>query len=144
MRGLSPEASFQLAYTGVLALATAAIRAAGYRLRAGEGHHRRTFEAALIALGPEAGDLLDFFDVCRRKRNVISYEGSEASEGEAADMLSRAGEFEPMWCVRWDSPSWRKDVGAPSARAAERRFVVGVPRGGRAGLAPVERRGRGA
>ena len=44
--GLSAEGSFQLAYAGVLALATASIRAAGFRVRQGEGHHRRTFEAA--------------------------------------------------------------------------------------------------
>src|SRR5215831_17955314 len=49
--GLSAEASYQLAYTGVLALATLAVRAAGYRLRGGEGQHRRTFEAARAALG---------------------------------------------------------------------------------------------
>jgi hypothetical protein len=94
--GLSAEARFQLAYTGVLALATAAIRAAGYRLRSGEGHHRRSFEAAAHALGADAHDLTDFFELCRRKRNVISYEGSEASESEAKDLLQNAASFEAL------------------------------------------------
>ena len=96
VKGLSPEAVFQLAYTGVLTLATAAIRAAGYRLRSGEGHHRRAFEAATIALGADAQRHIDFFELCRRKRNVISYEGSEASASEAADLLSMGREFEAI------------------------------------------------
>lgn len=94
--GLSAEARFQLAYTGVLALATAVIRAAGYRLRSGEGHHRRSFEAASLAIGPEARNFTDFFELCRRKRNVISYEGSEASEAEATDLLENAASFETL------------------------------------------------
>ncbi len=96
VRGLSSEARFQLAYTGVLALATAAVRAAGYRLRSGEGHHRRTFEAARVALGAPSEVYTDFFDLCRRKRNVISYEGSEASEREASDLLEQGRAFEAL------------------------------------------------
>ena len=93
---LSPEASYQLAYTGVLTLATVAVRAAAYRLRSGEGQHKRSFEAARAALGGPAGALLDFFELCRRRRNVISYEGSEATESEAADLLKQATEFEHL------------------------------------------------
>jgi len=105
--GLSAEASYQLAYTGVLALATLAVRAAGYRLRAGEGLHRRTFEAARAALGGASRALLDFFELCRRRRNVISYEGSEASEVEAVDLLEQATKFEKL--VR----DWSRQTRAP-------------------------------
>jgi hypothetical protein len=40
-----------------------------------------------MALGKEGRDLTDFFELCRRKRNVIQYEGSEATESEARDLL---------------------------------------------------------
>ena len=49
-------------------------------------HHAITFEAAHLALGPNAAALADYFDACRRKRSVIDYDNSSvATETEATD-----------------------------------------------------------
>jgi hypothetical protein len=50
LAGLDGDASFTLAYQAALQLATALVRAAGYRTR-GEAHHHHTFAA--VAAGSE-------------------------------------------------------------------------------------------
>ena len=57
-------------------------------------HHAVTFDAAHLAIGSEAASLADYFDACRRKRNVIDYDNSSvATETEAAELLGKAAEF---------------------------------------------------
>jgi hypothetical protein len=71
-----------------------AIACAGYRLASTPGHHRLTFEAARLALGPSAAKPLDFFEVCRRKRNVIDYDhASVATHTEAEEILAETQDF---------------------------------------------------
>jgi len=69
-----------------------AIACSGYRVTARAGHHAITFEAAHLSLGPNASTLTDYFDACRRKRNVIDYDNSSvATETEAAELVRKAG-----------------------------------------------------
>jgi hypothetical protein len=101
--GLSPEARFQLAYDAAHDLATIVVLAAGYRVKTRVGHHQLTFEAAGLALGEDAHAAIDFFDVCRRRRNVISYDGAEVSEDLADELrreTSRFGEMVEQWLER--------------------------------------------
>ena len=71
-----------------------AIACSGYRVSARAGHHAVTFEAAHLAIGPEAATLTAYFDACRRKRNVIDYDHSSvATDTEAEELLRRANEF---------------------------------------------------
>src|ERR1700679_1307260 len=68
---LSADRRFATAYNAALQAATIAIACSGYRVSARSGHHKVTFEAAALAIGPTAVVLTDYFDACRRKRNVI-------------------------------------------------------------------------
>jgi hypothetical protein len=71
-----------------------AIACAGYRLASTQGHHRLTFDAARLALGASAARSLDFFEACRRKRNVIDYDPSSvATETEAKEVIDEARSF---------------------------------------------------
>lgn len=53
--------------------------------------------AAGVALGSQAKALVDYFEECRRKRNVIDYTGVCISTAtEAAEVLQRTKEFREM------------------------------------------------
>jgi len=81
---------------------------AGYRVAGVPGHHRLQFEAARIALGPNAQPSLDFFEISRRKRNVIDYDyASVATDTEALEILNEARAFSELvdrW-IRTNYPS---------------------------------------
>jgi hypothetical protein len=82
--GLSADRKFATAYNAALQTGTIAIACSGYRVSARSGHHKVTFEAAAVALGAPAVALSDYFDTCRRKRNVIDYmTSSVATDTEA-------------------------------------------------------------
>lgn len=74
IKGLSADRQFATAYNAALQTAKMAIACAGYRLANAPGHHRLTFEAVRLALGPAAAKFLDYLEVCRRKRNAIDYD----------------------------------------------------------------------
>lgn len=94
---LSEDRRFATAYNAALQTAKMAIACAGYRVGAVPGHHALTFEAAGLALGNQAKSLLDYFEGCRRKRNVIDYTGVLiATATEAAEVLRHAKEFKKM------------------------------------------------
>jgi hypothetical protein len=96
--GLSPDRTFATAYNAALQLAKIAIACAGYRIAFGPGHHQMTFEAVkLIALGRNSSKLADYFDICRRKRNVVDYDmANVTSETEANELLQKAEEFRQL------------------------------------------------
>jgi len=50
------------------------ITASDYRVSTKTGHHALTFEIAGLILGERFQEYLDFFDVCRRKRNIVDYD----------------------------------------------------------------------
>ena len=70
-----------------------AIACAGYRV-VGAGHHRISFDAVKLAIGKGANPYSDYFDRCRRKRNLIDYDDAfVATETEAKEILEKAKEF---------------------------------------------------
>jgi hypothetical protein len=70
-----------------------AIACAGYRI-IGSGHHRTTFESLPLAMGPDFTPLARYFDLCRRKRNVVDYDlASTVSETETIELIEKANEF---------------------------------------------------
>ena len=95
VKALSEDRRFATAYNAALQAAKMAIACAGYRLANTPGHHRLTFDAARLAVGSSAVRSLDYFETCRRKRNVIDYarafvaRKTEAEAIVAADMLER-------------------------------------------------------
>ena len=58
------------------------------------GHHKITFYSANLALGAGAGKYADYFETCRRKRNMIDYTRSHvATETEAEEIVDEATKF---------------------------------------------------
>jgi len=93
LRGLSADRRFATAYNAALQAARMAIACAGYRI-AGAGHHRISFEAIRLAMGKAADPYSDYFDRCRRKRNVIDYDDAYvATETEALEIVAKTKEF---------------------------------------------------
>jgi hypothetical protein len=70
-----------------------AIACAGYRVTAKTGHHKISFESIKLALGSGADTYSDYFETCRRKRNVIDYTRSQvATDTEAKEIVDKATE----------------------------------------------------
>ncbi|HEV2990161.1 MAG TPA: HEPN domain-containing protein [Candidatus Angelobacter sp.] len=94
LKGLSPDRCFATAYNAALQAAKMAIACAGYRVTTAGGHHRISFEGVKFAIGKTANPFADYFDRCRRKRNVIDYEHAYvATETEAEEIVKKAKEF---------------------------------------------------
>ena len=90
---LSADRRFATAYNAALQAARMAIACAGYRV-AGAGHHKISFEAVKRAIGKAAEPYSDYFDRCRRKRNVIDYDDAfVATETEAQEIVVKVREF---------------------------------------------------
>ena len=98
VRGLSADRIFATAYNAVLQLSKMSLACAGYRVSATlPGHHQTTFEAARLVLGSPAQQLTDYFEMCRRKRNVIDYDLAEvATEAQAEELLAKATEYQEL------------------------------------------------
>jgi hypothetical protein len=90
--GLSPDWKLNIAYSGALQAATAALAAAGYRA-AREAHHYRTIQSLAHTIGA-APDLVRRLEALRKKRNIGSYERSgSVSKQEAQEMVALAHEL---------------------------------------------------
>ena len=88
--GLSADRRFATAYNAALQAAKMAIGCAGYRVTTGAGHHRISFEAVKLAIGTSSESYVDYFDRCRRKRNVIDYDDANvATETEAQELCGK-------------------------------------------------------
>src|SRR5215472_13159687 len=96
--GLSPDRTFATAYNAVLQLSKLALACAGYRVSAAvPGHHQTTFEAAGLVLGAGGRHFTDYFETCRRKRNVIDYDSAEVvSESQAAELFAKATQYHAL------------------------------------------------
>jgi hypothetical protein len=92
--GLSADRRFATAYNAALLAANMAIACAGYRVTAKTGHHRISFDGVVLALGAGSDKYADYFEACRRKRNVIDYTRSHvASDTEAKEILEKVTGF---------------------------------------------------
>ncbi len=97
LAGLSADRKFATAYNAALQAGKIAVACSGYRVSAKSGHHAVTFEAARLAIGKQTSSLADYFDACRRKRNVIDYDNSSvATQTEADELLLKAAEFHTL------------------------------------------------
>jgi len=110
VKGVSADRRFATAYNAALQAAKMAIAGAGYRVTTGAGHHRISLDAVRLVLGKAADPYSDYFDRCRRKRNVIDYDDAfVATETEAREIVIKAKEFSELvegWLVR-NHPSLR-------------------------------------
>lgn len=91
---LSADRRFAIAYNAALNLANYVIRKNGYRVAAKVGHHRVTFLVAGEALGKATKSHLDYFDLCRRKRNKVDYDlAGVATDKDVADLIKQVMDF---------------------------------------------------
>lgn len=112
LKGLSADRRFATAYNAALQLCKMAIACAGYRLTVGIGHHQKTFETVKSAVTTSvAENLADYFEICRRKRNVIDYDAADTiSETEADELVRKAGELQILvedW-ITGNYPAYKK------------------------------------
>lgn len=99
IEGLSDDRRFATAYNAVLQLSKMAIACSGYRVSSNKtGHHRTTFEGVKNAITTrDVKKLADYFETCRRKRNLIDYDATEvASETEADELVKKGREFQTI------------------------------------------------
>lgn len=93
LAGLSSDRRFAIAYNAVFLLARMVLACAGYRAAFGS-HHRATFDALPLAMGRSMRRRARYFQVCRRKRNIVDYDlASQATDGEAEELLAAAHEL---------------------------------------------------
>ena len=92
--GLSADRRFATAYNAALQAANMAIACTGYRVTAKTGHHKVAIDSVKLAVGSTVDKYADYFDRCRRKRNVIDYTRSHvATDSEADEIVNKAREF---------------------------------------------------
>jgi len=95
VEGLSEDRRFATAYGAALNLASYAIRKQGYRVSGKVGHHKITFDAAAEILGKTSSEFMDFFDLCRRKRNKVDYDFADVvSETEVQELIEMVKRFQ--------------------------------------------------
>lgn len=89
--GLSTEGRFLFAYSAAIAVATAALRAAGYRTSSNlPGHHAVTIASLALTVGADAS-IVSALDAWRKKRNRSVYDASASvSEHEVAELIRLA------------------------------------------------------
>jgi hypothetical protein len=88
---ISDDLRFQAAYNGILTLANIALRATGYRVSMGQGHHQKTIESLEYTLSTQAEDVrirwVRKLKVHSQKRNMASYDlAGGVSPGDLAQI----------------------------------------------------------
>src|SRR3989304_4900677 len=98
--GLSPDRRFLIAYDAALTLATVPLFCAGSETH-GAGHHWVTFQLLPHFMGEATSELATYFESCRTKRNVGTYDrGREISDTEAGELWAEVNEFKTQ-VERW-------------------------------------------
>ena len=93
--GLSPDGRFAAAYSAALTVATAIVRASGYRVASAPGHHRLTIELLPVLLGDQQRRGAMYLDACRRKRDVAEHEHADATTlAESRALLATVRELQ--------------------------------------------------
>jgi uncharacterized protein (UPF0332 family) len=85
--------AFSIAYNASLQASRAYMYSKGYRAGSNQAH-KSTFEFMKIALGKEYGDMVDYFDRMRSKRNIAVYDTAGLiTETEVKELLNKSKEF---------------------------------------------------
>ena len=91
VHGLSPEGRFQHAYDAALQLCMIALRASGYRVCKGQGHHKWGIDSLRCTLGAKWSNTADHVERCSRLRGQAMYEQTGVvSDQDADDLLETA------------------------------------------------------
>lgn len=94
IEALSDDRRFATGYGAALNLASYAIRKQGYRVSGKIGHHKITFDVASEILGPDSVPYIQYFDLCRRKRNKVDYDfANVVSNTEVRELIEMVKKF---------------------------------------------------
>ena len=101
--GLSADGQFQHAYDAALQLCMIALRACGYRVKKGQGHHKYGIDSLRYTLGEQWSETADHIERCSRLRGQAIYERiGVVSEADAQDLTDVARR------LRSDVVNWLK------------------------------------
>jgi len=102
-KGLGLDWRFNIAYNAALQAATAALAAAGFRTKKGDGHHYRVIQSLALTIGSDS-KMVSNLDAFRKKRNISDYDRVGAiSPAEAREMFKSAKR------LRDDVIKWLRD-----------------------------------
>ena len=87
-RGLSADGRFQHAYDAALQLCIIALKASGYVVKKGHGHHKYSIDSLRHTLGSQWSETADHIERCSRLRGQAVYERiGVVSEQDATVLL---------------------------------------------------------
>jgi hypothetical protein len=90
-RGLSADGRFQHSYDAALQLCMIALKASGYAVTKGQGHHKNGIDSLRHTLGSRWAETADHIERCSRKRAQAVYERvGVVSEQDATELLDTA------------------------------------------------------
>ena len=93
VEAVSADRRFAIAYEAALELASITLYCNGYKTY-GAGHHFTTFQALKETMGDAGEGYADYFEMCRAKRKVTSYDrAGEISETEVESLLEEVKAF---------------------------------------------------
>lgn len=93
--GLSSDGRFQHAYDAALQLCMIALRASGYRVRKGQGHHKYGIESLRHTLGDQWAEMTDHIERCSRLRGQAMYDRiGVVTEQDAQDLRLSGPQFQ--------------------------------------------------
>ncbi|HET6880290.1 MAG TPA: hypothetical protein VFI31_09050 [Pirellulales bacterium] len=92
VKGLSADGRFQHAYDAALQLCMIPLRASGYTVPKGQGHHKRAIDSLRYTLGSSFAETADYIERCSRLRSQSIYERTGViSKDEAAELVKTSG-----------------------------------------------------
>lgn len=91
VKGLSADGRFQHAYDATLQLCMIPLRASGYTVPKGQGHHKRAIDSLRYTLGGSFADTADYIERCSRLRSQSIYERTGViANAEASALVKTA------------------------------------------------------
>ena len=92
--GLSADGCFQHAYDAALQLCMIALRASGYRVRKGQGHHKYGIDSLRYTLGNQWSEMSDHIERCSRLRGQAMYDRiGVVSDADARGLIDAASQL---------------------------------------------------
>ena len=93
VEAISADRRFAIAYNAALQLATIALYCKGYKA-VGPGQHFTVLQTIKETMGQGFRNRVDYFDMCRTKRNITDYDrAGEISAREATELLQKVKDF---------------------------------------------------
>ena len=86
-QGISVDGKFMHAYDAGLILCMIPLRARGYKVAKGSGHHKRAIESLTLTISQELRDISDQIEIASRKRGQAMYDHVDVVEERDANVL---------------------------------------------------------